>query len=85
MRDRFSRIIRGGGGNNDEAVLLIYENCCAEPPCKKGGAGHGLLMMPALLRLFMQVYISWAWAFSLPPFGVMRKNALQQWSRAVAA
>lgn len=33
----------------------------------------------------MQVYISWAWAFSLPPFGVMRKNALQQWSRAVAA
>jgi hypothetical protein len=44
-----------------------------------------LLMMPALLRLFMQVYISWAWAFSLPPFGVMRKNALQQWSRAVAA
>jgi hypothetical protein len=66
-------------------VLLIYENCCAEPPCKKGGAGHGLLMMPALLRLFMQVYISWAWAFSLPPFGVMRKNALQRWSRAVAA
>lgn len=49
------------------------------------GAGHGLLMMPALLRLFMQVYISWAWAFSLPPFGVMRKNALQRWSRAVAA